>query len=37
MTSGELEERIIEFIDVLDVEECDDYAVDFDIENIEAI
>jgi len=37
MTSGELTEHIVEYIDVLDVEESEGYEEEYDIENIEAI
>ena len=37
MTSGELTEHIVEYIDVLDVEESEGYEEEYDIENIEAV
>jgi len=37
MTSGELTEHIVEYIDVLDVEESEGYEEEYDIASIEAV
>ena len=37
MTSGELTEHIVEYIDVLDVEESEGYEEEYDIANIEEV
>jgi len=37
MTSGELDKHIVEFVDILDIEDAGGFAEEYDIENIEAI